>query len=367
MGVTVSDTKILKAAMIGLRNHAGTLDPDRGHGLIKSFRAQPEVQAVAYCEWAPEQAQALAAIARADPQVGAYTSLDDLLAREEFDIAVLMLPPSEARETALRLAEAGKHMFIEKHAARTAEELRPVAELARRKGVTIQIGYPWIYHPVAGEIRRLLDQGVLGRLVNLEVRHVTLKVGPGHRDPQQWLYRRATQGGGMLHMEGSHWLSLMRFFAQAEVRSVMALCSNVAGVILDDMEDVSTVALEFTNGIHASLHMGYLLQNVGPRDDASFNLRGTLGSIAWRPTSAPEYTVVSATPAWQSAPVRTAKLELASRPVYAEEWGYQYVAAFIRALLTGSPVPLSVEDGVRLLEITDACYESCRSGRRVEL
>ena len=28
---------LLRAAIVGLRNHAGTLEPDKGHGLIKSF------------------------------------------------------------------------------------------------------------------------------------------------------------------------------------------------------------------------------------------------------------------------------------------------------------------------------------------
>ena len=39
-----------KAAIAGLRNHAGTLAADKGHGLIKVFKAQPDVEVVAYCE-----------------------------------------------------------------------------------------------------------------------------------------------------------------------------------------------------------------------------------------------------------------------------------------------------------------------------
>lgn len=49
----------LKAAIVGLRIHAGNFHPDRGHGLLKSFKAQEDVEIVAYCEWAPDQAAAL--------------------------------------------------------------------------------------------------------------------------------------------------------------------------------------------------------------------------------------------------------------------------------------------------------------------
>ncbi len=357
----------LRVAIVGLRIHAGTLEPERGHGLIKSFKAVPEVEIVAYCEWAADQAAALEALGQADPAARLYTSLDDLLARESFDAAVVMLPPHEANAAARRLVEAGKHLFIEKQAARTADEMRPVVAAARQAGVQVQVGYPWVAHPVAQLMRRLLDEGVIGRPVDLEVRHVTLKVAPGHRDPGQWLYRRATEGGGMLHMEGGHWITLMRYLAGDEVQSVIALCSRTGVGIQDDLEDVSTVAMQFRGGLHASLHMGYLLPLVGPRDDASVIMRGTEGTMTWRPTGEAEVTVVSASPAWRSAPLRTFRLDLARRPVYADEWGYQFVAAFVRAVREGRQPSVSGEDGLRFLEIVDAAYESCRSGRRVDL
>ena len=46
--------------------------------------------------------------------------------------------------------------------------------------------------------------------------------GPGLRDPQHWMYRAATEGGGILHMEGGHWLTLFRFFSQADCSSFKA-------------------------------------------------------------------------------------------------------------------------------------------------
>lgn len=357
----------LKAVMIGLRNHSGSLDPNKSHGLLKTFKALPGVEVVAYCEWDPEQAAPLKAVTEADPQARTYTNLDDMLANEQFDIAAIMLPPRDANSTGLRLAEMGKHMYIEKHAGRTADEVRPLLDLVKQKGVVVQIGYPWSYNPIAVEIRRLLDAGVIGRLVDLELRHVSTKFAPGLRNPENWAYRRETEGGGMLHQQGCHWLALMRFFAQAEVRSLVALCSRVEGLILDDLEDVSTVAMEFSNGIHGSLRNGFLLQAVGPRDDISIVLRGTLGHITWRPSEGPEMTVISAAPEWATAPVRKIKMQPAERPVYAGESGFQFVSAFINAVRTGSPVAVTLEDGLRVLEIIDASYESAREGRRVDM
>ena len=355
----------LKVAIVGLRNHAGSLEPDKNHGLIKSFKAQPTVEVVAYCEWDPGQATALAALGVADPQATLYHRLDDLLAHATFDLAVLLLPPNEANAAALTLAAAGKHLFIEKNAGRTAAEVQPLCELAAQQGLTIGIGYPWPCHPVARQIKELLASGVLGKLLALEARLVTTQVGAGLRDPQHWMYRKATQGGGILHMEGGHWLTLFRYFTGAEVTSVTALCNRLTTQIEDGLEDVATVALEFDNGVHALLHMGYLLAGAGARNDLNFILRGQSGAIHWPLTG--ELTVSSTTPAWQSAPVRTFHLEPAPRPVYADQWGYDFVADFVHAIHTGERPLVSIEDGYQILQMIDAAYASTRTGRRIDL
>ncbi|MCE7988017.1 MAG: gfo/Idh/MocA family oxidoreductase [Caldilinea sp. CFX5] len=360
-----SPTQPLKAAIVGLRNHAGTLEPDRNHGLIKSFKAQPDVEIVAYCEWATDQAAALAAMRAADPHARICGSLEELLAEVNFDLAVILLPPNEANPAALTLAAAGKHLFIEKQAGRTAEEVQPLCALAAQTGVVIQVGYPWPYHPVAQEIKTLLAAGVLGKLLAIEARLVTTQVGAGLRDPHHWMYRHDSQGGGILHMEGGHWLTLFHYFTGAQVKSVTALCNRLTDQLEAGVEDVATVALEFVNGVHALLHMGYLLTGVGVRNDLSFILRGQAGAIHWPLTG--ELTVSSATPAWQSAPVRTFHLEPAARPVYADQWGYDFVAAFLHAIRTGTPPPVSIADGYRILQIIDAAYESSRTGQRVIL
>lgn len=358
-------TDPLRAAIVGLRNHAGTLEPDSGHGLIKSFRTQPDVTVVAYCEWDAEQAEAMEALRRADPQAHFYGAVRDLLAQETFDLAVILLPPGEAISAALELVAAGKHLYIEKNGARRVSELGVLRDLAAEKGVVIQIGYPWTHHPVARQIRGLLDEGILGRLLDMEARLVTTQVRPGLRDPNHWMYRSASQGGGILHMEGGHWLTLFHYFTGAQVQSVTALCNRLTDGIEAGLEDVATVALEFNSGVHALLHMGYLLSGEGMRNDMSFILRGQMGAIRWPLTG--ELTVSSAAPAWQSAPVRTFQMDTAPRGVYADQWGYEFVADFIHAIRSGARPPVTIDDGYQILQIIDAAYESSRTGRRIEL
>ena len=282
-----------------------------------------------------------------------------------FDLAVILLPPSKAISAALPLAGAGKHLYIEKNGARRASELCPLCDLASGKGVVIQIGYPWTHHPVARQIKKLLDEGVPGKLLDMEARLVTTQVRSGLRDPNYWMYRSATQGGGILHMEGGHWLTLFHYFTGARVQSVTALCNRLTDGIETGLEDVATIALEFNNGVHALLHMGYLLSGAGMRNDMNFILRGQAGAISWPLTG--ELTVSSATSAWQNASGRTFHREPAPRAVYADQWGYEFVADFIHAIRSGARPPVTIDDGYQILQIIDAAYESSRTGRRIEL
>lgn len=357
----------LKAAIIGLHIHAGSLHPDKNHGLLKSFKAQDGVEIVAYCESAPDQAEALDEIRHADPDARIYTDLDSLMTNEDFDLGVIMLPPNEATPAALRLAKSGKHLFIEKQPARTATDMRQLCDVVVDKALITQVGYPWTHHPVPVEIKRFIDAGILGRLVDIEARLVTIQVKPGLREPDFWMYRGESEGGGILHMEGGHWLTLFRFFSNAEVKSVTALCGRKTSFIEEGLEDVATVALEFDNGVHACLHMGYLLSGAGPRNDTYFGLRGTLGAATWEPTSEGSFTVNSIAPGWKAAPERQFRRKIAQRPVYADQWGYEFVAEFIRAIHQGGKTTVSIHDAYRVMQIIDASYESSQSGRRVDL
>ena len=121
----------LRVAVVGLRIHAGGLEPEGNHGLIKSFHAQEDVEVVAYSEWDADEEEALSSLARHDPEARIFDNLCELFEWDGFDAAVVMLPPDETTRAAMRLAEAGKHMFIEKQAARTAPELEPVCQLVK--------------------------------------------------------------------------------------------------------------------------------------------------------------------------------------------------------------------------------------------
>ena len=152
---------------------------------------------------------------------------------------------------AAALLRQGKHCFLEKSIARTAEEFRPVLEAAAASGAHCLVDFPWRYHPALATMRELLDGGVLGRPLMVAAQMVTTQVGPGpgQRNPQHARLPPETEGGGMLHWLGQHFLEVLSFLG-GDVRQVSAMCAPVVGNMAPDprMDDVSVLAFRFAGG-----------------------------------------------------------------------------------------------------------------------
>jgi predicted dehydrogenase len=104
---------------------------------------------------------------------------------------------------------AGCHVLVEKPAARSAAELRPVVELARQAEVHVQTGFNHRYHPALRKAREIYDSGALGELMFVRGRY-----GHGGRlgYDREWRAIPAISGGGELLDQGVHLIDLARWF-----------------------------------------------------------------------------------------------------------------------------------------------------------
>ena len=145
-----------------------------------------------------------------------------------------------------------------------------------------------------------------------------------------------------------------------------ALCGRGTGFIEEDLEDVATVALEFDNGVHACLHMGYLLSRAGPRTtpildcgEHSALLRGSPPARATSPLTASH----------RVGKLRRNDNQYGNRKTsgICRQWGFEFVTEFVHAIRQGDKTTVSIHDAYRVMQIIDASYESSRTGRRIEL
>jgi predicted dehydrogenase len=352
----------------------GSLDPAKPRGFLGTFRqlaADGELEIVAVCE--PHDAAALAREVAFVPGVRAYESIEALLEKEEIDLAVVGLPAVDVPPIVGALAGRGVHCFVEKSIARTAAEFLPVVEAARRTGAHVLLDYPWRHHPAMETARRLLKSGALGRPTSILASMTTSQVGPlpGQRNPAGFAYRAETEGGGMLHWLGAHFVEAMCALF-GDVRSVSAIAAPVVGNMERDprMDDVTSLSLLYENGAVGTLHTGYL--NAAPVENRDFiRMWGTDGDAFW-PSLGPTLLVSARSASGGSpgsSPTQTHTFDLVEKAgVYGnKEWMFDIARGFIRGIRQGTPPEVGPAEGLRVLRIIDAAYESSQTRRWVDL
>jgi predicted dehydrogenase len=323
--------------------------------LRETLLYMPEVEIVGFCDGDPTCRE------RVPPPLADRPFFDefgDLLRATQPDVAVITLPADRTPAAVVQAAEAGVHMYADKPVARCAAALTPAMDAVRRAGVCTTHGYLRRFMPAGQEIKRIVEAGLLGRLMSIEARWITTSVA--QRGVDSFYFDRAQSGGGILHWLGCHYLDFMRWVTSAEVSEVAAITATLSGQPID-VEDVATLALRYDNGMIGSLHCAFATD----RDtDQAFSLRGALGWLTWN-DSGPRLTVHSAHPSWATAPTRMLEFEAEPMPGYGGAVGVAAFRRFLAAARGEATAVDSIVDAQRVLETLDAAQESTRTGRVV--
>jgi predicted dehydrogenase len=238
-----------------------------GCGLIGGKRAaaaeKHEIKVV--CDRDRGRAEALAA------RTGALALTDWRQAISgDVDAVIVATTHDQLAPIALAAVEAGKHVLVEKPAGRHVDEVRPIAEAARRRDRVVKVGFNHRFHHGFQKARELVDQGALGPLMFIRARY-----GHGGRlgMEKEWRCKPELSGGGEAIDQGSHLIDLSRWFL-----GDLTVDFAVAPTLFWDIrvEDNCFMALRGRRGEMAWLHAGWTeWKNI-----FSFELSGRVGKIA---------------------------------------------------------------------------------------
>ena len=178
-----------------------------GCGLIGQKRAKAlgEGRLLACADVSEARANALAGNSGAK----AFADWRELLALPEIDVVVVATLHDSLAEITFAAVEAGKHVLVEKPAARTPSELEPVMRAAESRGVKVHVGFNHRYHRAFRKAREIYDTGALGELMFIRARY-----GHGGRIgyDKEWRAKPDLSGGGELIDQGPHLIDLSRWF-----------------------------------------------------------------------------------------------------------------------------------------------------------
>jgi predicted dehydrogenase len=145
----------------------------------------------------------------------AYADWRELVDRADVEAVIVATTNHLLAEITLRAVEAGKHVLVEKPAARNTTELAPVIAAARRQNRRVRVGFNHRYHPALLKAQEIYASGALGPMMFVRGRY-----GHGGRIgyDKEWRADPALSGGGELIDQGVHLIDLARVFLGDFVR-----------------------------------------------------------------------------------------------------------------------------------------------------
>ena len=281
-----------------------------------------------------------------------------------FDGALVCLPNNTGPDAVIQLAQAGKHVLLEKPGAANAADARRMTEALRTAGVAFQSGYMWRYEEGANRLRDMMADGSFGKLISLEMTWTTSNVF--RRDPGHYLFDLKDSGPvGFFNWLGCHHLDLLSYVTSQTVTGVTARVGNFGGTPID-MEDGGSAILDLSGGGLATFTGGYW----HPRwlNDIQWNLRGTQRWVHWDPsrTGTGGVLEIHGPQPQFMAMEETFELPPDDTPGYGGKAMVALLRDWVRCAHEGGDCRNTPESMVAVLETIDRIYESSRSGRRVE-
>jgi len=204
----------------------------------------------------------LAAIATRDPNrpglaedfpgVRVVAGYDALLADPGIDAVYIAVPHTGHAEWAIKAAQAGKHVLVEKPLALSAHEIDAVFDAHRKAGTFAGEAFMYRLHPQTARLIELIKAGAIG-----EVRMIQSSFGfsMGRFQPQHRLFASALAGGGILDV-GGYPVSMSRLIAGAAAGKPFADPVKVAGTAklnAEGTDDWAAAILTFESGVVAQV------------------------------------------------------------------------------------------------------------------
>jgi predicted dehydrogenase len=303
-----------------------------------------------------DEAEIVAYRARGDQIEGlcirACTDLDNALSKKPV-AAFVCNPTSLHVPVAIAAARAGCHLFIEKPISHTREGIDELRALVCGRKLKTLIGFQFRFHPGLIAIKKLIDNRTIG-----QVTHVNVHWGEYLPNWHPWedyreSYSACSDLGGGAVLTLCHPFDYLRWL-MGEIGAVFALTGRQSGLEID-VEDSADILLEFESGAIGTVHLDYVQQ------PASHTLKiiGSAGTILWDNETGSAQCFRAGTQEWEKI----------DPPL-----GFERNALFISEVrhfldcVAGRAEPLvSLDDGLRALEIALAVKKSAREARRVAL
>lgn len=325
------------------------------HFQYEAWHRIPEVTITAICDLAEEKARP---IMEKYGIPNHYTDFQAMLAAEKPDFVDIITPPGTHLALCRAAYDRGINVICQKPLAPTWAEAEQIVQGADKAGVRFAVHENWRFQPWYREIRRLLDDGAIGRLHGM---HFRSRMGDGwgddaylDRQPYFRDYPRL-----LIYENGVHFIDTYRYLA-GEVKTVYSRLRKLNPVIAG--EDCGIIVFDFENGVVGTWDANRF--NESNRDNprytfGEFLVEGTAGTI--RLYSDGRLTIQ---PLGKEEKDHDYRHEDRG---FAGDCCYTFQRHFVDRLMDGRPFETNGADYLKTLKVQEAVYASAGSGQPVTI
>ena len=275
----------------------------------------------------------------------AVPSYEAILADKDIEAVINTTPNGVHLETTRAAADAGKHVFLDKPIANTVSDGRRITEICRKARVVLALGYQRRRESQFRWIKRQIDEGLFGKLVNAEANISRDRLGK--IDLGSWRYQAAGMPGGVMLQIGIHYSDVLEYL----LGPVKAVSGRFARLVLPgDNPDVARLVLEHENGALSTLNASYA-------SASEYYLMNIYGKEATA-----YYDMFEGLRMLKRGEEKPVKVPFANKDTIAEE-----LEEFADAIRNGGAPEIGGEYATTSLAVIRAGIVSAREGRHVEI
>lgn len=140
-----------------------------------------------------------------------YTDPQELIDDPQINAIYIATPPSSHATFAIMSMRSGKPVYVEKPLAASYEDCVRVNRISEETGVPCFVAYYRRYLPYFRRVKRIIDDGLLGNVINIQVR---FSVPPRELDYNSeelpWRLQPDISGGGYFYDLAPHQIDLLQ-------------------------------------------------------------------------------------------------------------------------------------------------------------
>ena len=336
------------------------------HCHAKGYKAlKGRVEIVACCDINEEKAKSFAAEFDIPKY---YTDCKDMLANEEIDLVSVCTWNSAHAPCTIAALEAGCSVICEKPMAMNADEALAMKAAADKSGKLLMVGFVRRHGDDARDAKDLVENGDLGEVYYAKATYLRRCGCPGG-----WFGDKAFSGGGPLIDLGVHVIDLTRYImgnvkpvsvygftsdkigARDHIRTTEWKSETVVEKPVFNVEDLAVAMIKFENGAVLQVETSF---NLNIKDgQGNIEIFGSKAGLTLEPFELhTEYAGCLA--------------DINVRGSHKFDFGRDFdreIKNFVDACEGKAECKASAEDGVVLMKVIDAVYESAKTGKTVEI